>query len=320
MIIIAHVGATDLLFQIRNFDVPLMVLVSGMSFALTYNPSENYTSYFIKRIKRLVLPVWVFLSLYFVFMFIFFPSSTDLQIRKVIESYLLLNGIGYVWIIRVFVLVAILAPLLFKINSYISSNRTFYLIITCAIFAYETLRILTFDMIQTGIGHIVSLFIYYMIAYSAVFMLGMRLFSTDKTILISFSTMNLIIFSALAMFYWSQHGAFIPTQEFKYPPSLYYLSYALFVSSSLWFYLNLSNISLIRANLINFISKYSMWIYLWHIVFIKSIHCSAFIKFILVYTFAIVVAWLQLLFINYLISKLKPNGKAAKNLKLIFIG
>ncbi|SFK21637.1 hypothetical protein SAMN04488079_106193 [Methylophaga sulfidovorans] len=32
MIIFAHVGPPSILFQLRNFDVPLMVLISGMSY------------------------------------------------------------------------------------------------------------------------------------------------------------------------------------------------------------------------------------------------------------------------------------------------
>jgi fucose 4-O-acetylase-like acetyltransferase len=34
LIILAHVTPQGLVFQIRNFDVPLMVFISGVSFAL----------------------------------------------------------------------------------------------------------------------------------------------------------------------------------------------------------------------------------------------------------------------------------------------
>jgi len=59
MIILAHVDPSDGLFQLRNFDVPLMVLISGVSFGLSYK-GEPYGSYVWKRVKRLLLPVWIF--------------------------------------------------------------------------------------------------------------------------------------------------------------------------------------------------------------------------------------------------------------------
>ena len=42
MIILAHVYPPPLLFHLRNFDVPLMVLLSGMSFVLSYNAAEPF--------------------------------------------------------------------------------------------------------------------------------------------------------------------------------------------------------------------------------------------------------------------------------------
>ncbi|MFQ3221147.1 MAG: fucose 4-O-acetylase-like acetyltransferase, partial [Paraglaciecola sp.] len=105
MIIFAHIGSYGVLFQIRNFDVPLMVLVSGMSFGLSYKTNEEYFNYLWKRVKRLIFPVWIFLTVYFVSLLMLDPQSLDLDLKTVITSYLLIGGIGYVWIIKVFILV-----------------------------------------------------------------------------------------------------------------------------------------------------------------------------------------------------------------------
>lgn len=64
MIILAHVSPPDIVFQGRNFDVPLMVIVAGLSFQVSYR-YESYISYLWKRIKRLLFPVWLFLSIVF---------------------------------------------------------------------------------------------------------------------------------------------------------------------------------------------------------------------------------------------------------------
>lgn len=62
LLVLAHVGPPNWLMQLRSFDVPLMVFVSGLTAA-----RKEYTSYkgfILKRFKRLVLPVWIFLSIY----------------------------------------------------------------------------------------------------------------------------------------------------------------------------------------------------------------------------------------------------------------
>ncbi|MBX2834034.1 MAG: acyltransferase family protein [Micavibrio sp.] len=66
LIIFAHVKAPYVLIQLRSFDVPLMVMVSALSFSISFSgKSISYGAYVWSRIKRLVFPVWIFLSLYF---------------------------------------------------------------------------------------------------------------------------------------------------------------------------------------------------------------------------------------------------------------
>lgn len=45
LIILAHVVPHNILFELRTFDVSLMVIVWGMSFNVTYNSYEGYFSY-----------------------------------------------------------------------------------------------------------------------------------------------------------------------------------------------------------------------------------------------------------------------------------
>ena len=66
MIILAHMYPPGIIFQIRNFDVPLMVLVASLSFRASFR-AQAYMSYLWSRAKRLILPVWIFLSIYFLF-------------------------------------------------------------------------------------------------------------------------------------------------------------------------------------------------------------------------------------------------------------
>jgi len=91
MIILAHVGPPGVILQARNFDVPLMLIVAGLSFHSSYR-DEPYLSYLWKRIKRLVFPVWLFLSIYFLIIHTTGHPVKEVSTETVTSSYLLLGG------------------------------------------------------------------------------------------------------------------------------------------------------------------------------------------------------------------------------------
>ena len=126
LIILAHVSPPILILNIRCFDVPLMVFISGLT---CYKKNVSFSwNYLQHRFARLVFPVWIFLSIYFtpIILLKFIGIDLGLKFQHVWGSYLLLNGIGYVWIIRVFLLIALLTPLLIKINTLIKNNGLTY--------------------------------------------------------------------------------------------------------------------------------------------------------------------------------------------------
>lgn len=62
-IIAAHVGSPQWVMMIRNFDVPLLVILSGL---LSRGKSKSgWIPYVFKRVKRLLIPTYVFLTFYF---------------------------------------------------------------------------------------------------------------------------------------------------------------------------------------------------------------------------------------------------------------
>ena len=60
-IILAHVSAPAVIFQLRNFDVVLMVLLTGVSYELSTSKPKTlhqYLSYVYRRFKRLIIPTY----------------------------------------------------------------------------------------------------------------------------------------------------------------------------------------------------------------------------------------------------------------------
>ena len=98
-IVIAHISPPGWLFQLRNFDVPFIVMLSGVAFTSFSKSSRGgYLRYCLIRCERLVLPVWIFFTFLFLFVYFFttFTSTTfPWSLREIAGTYFLLDGVGF---------------------------------------------------------------------------------------------------------------------------------------------------------------------------------------------------------------------------------
>jgi peptidoglycan/LPS O-acetylase OafA/YrhL len=356
-IFIAHtVKGQPLLLQLRNFDVPLMILVSG---ALFYTTSQNkqysWVSYLKKRVPRLLAPVWLFLLLFFTKVYllsIIEGEKYPFSLKEIMDSFLLTGGIGYVWIIRVFLLIAIVSPLLLTLRQNLGSNRKFLGIIAIIYIGYEILFFLIGDLTTPefnnpsldfwvrkiffiGYNILIEKWVFFLIPYSCVFAVGMIVPNLKKKTLIYFTIFFGIIFSLLAIFYYNQSGAFIETQKYKYPPQLYYLSYSLAISLLLYLlvkylvktqkYLQNNNLF---VKIIIFISSSSLWIYLWHIVFLRygrnilqllPFNTQFIPRFWVVFILSVIATYIQKQLVTLIIEKTKIGQKYSQTLTILFL-
>ena len=327
MIILAHVGPPRILFQLRNFDVPLMVMVSGISFGLAFKEKETYLQYVWKRIKRLLFPVWIFLTTYFLFLYTFRPSVInlrELRFETVIKSYFLIWGIGYVWVIRVFLLVALVAPFIYLLHKNTEKDSIYLMKLLFLLIVYEICRYFSMPYISDGLGKALSLVVFYTVPYSLLFALGLRIpriSSIGTTILL---WLFLFCFVLLAVLLWFKTGNFVPTQKFKYPPSIYYLSYATTVSIFLWIFsgtlLKIIEKNITTKNIILFIAKNSIWIYLWHILLVKLLQTDFVLKYIIVFFLSTCITFFQVCFVNSILISNISSSKIKTNLKTILTG
>lgn len=264
-IIFAHSAPPGALFQLRNFDVTLMVLLMGTSFYLSNKGKDiQYTSYLKKRFSRLVIPTWEFLTIFFV-LFLIISLIMDVEyffsLDDIIGSYTMFSGIGYVWIMKVFFIVAIISPFLLKFSEKVNDNKTFLLLLAIGYGVYALLLFVN----QQFSGLSQRIFEEYLIqgiGYGLIAAIGIRLKKLTKRELIYACFFFLIVFVGLMV--WHN---FASTQAFKYPPSMYYFAYGLFVSIFLYLLLDLKLVNKIFDNkFIYFISKTSLWLYFWHII------------------------------------------------------
>lgn len=266
MLVVAHTWAPEWMISVRNFDVPLMVFISAMC----YKPLRGgYLAYFAKRVKRIYGPVFVFLSLFFLAEVLCFwgIGKPKIELKTVVGSYLLLNSpsIGYVWIMRVFLMMALLLPLLHKWLK----NAGFWTvgIVVSGIIGVQPFMIGAVDAVDNKIMRLIlDETVLYALGYSAIAILGLKIrdFSRREVIAVVFVSLTFII-----GFVWYDGMHFRP-QFYKYPPQSLYLLYGIFGSAVMWGLKTLLA-PVMTWSFFTYLSENSMWIYLWHIIPVYAI-------------------------------------------------
>ena len=291
-IIIAHVGSPRWAFMLRNFDVPLMVILSSLLGAAAYQRCKiskvSSFDYFVRRIKRLVIPVWIFLFFYFAVHFLLLQKVFSL--KYYISSFLLTKyGIGYVWVILAYLYSALAIPFWAEIN--FSKKSVF-----CLLMAYIIYEIAYYLHIGTTNKFIITTF-YYILPYGGLLtFLGFNYNRMDKRKYIVLG-ISIVVFFISGLYYLQHYGALQNVQLAKYPPRCYYLSYGIAVSFALLIICEKVEFAFYKNPIIKFIAAHSMWIYLWHIavlVVYKTLRLPKawVIKFLIVYSVSTVIVYI----------------------------
>ena len=304
LIILAHINSPMGLHQFRCFDVPLMLFVSG----LTASSSRHYryVDYVTNRTKRLIIPVWMFLAaylpiLYFV-QFKFLPEQY-LTGEMIVRSFLLLdNSIGYVWIIRIFLIVMLATPFILKLNNRIENIRLFVFVIVAAVFALEGIHLIGVQCDKESVASFVLVdIIQYGIAYSIPFMLGVRCRNAEKKEQHKLLAFVIVVFTVSLVYYVFSYGLPIRiTPNFKTPPHSYYIVYGCFVSVVLWQMKTKISKWLTNKYFI-LLGQNTIWIYLWHMPFAlvsNRLSDSWVVRYIFVYGTAILIFMIQRSIVN----------------------
>lgn len=299
LVILAHVKIPKVMSEIRTFDVVLLVFISGMS--LKYAKHKHYFDYIKKRIKKLLIPAWTTVSVILLCLFIgdkIVGPFSILNWKYVTHSYLLIDSgsIGAVWIVKVYLLIALLTPVIDylekKIDSSIILIGSGYLVIV--IFNYLSLITMKYLFIQE--------YIIYAVQYSIIALMGLRFVKRKKSgIIICVISIIVLLNSVIVT------GSFEPS-AFKYPPQTYYLSYGLLCSVILYYLLdNLKKYKISENNVIIWLSTHSFSIYINHIYYLWLFFVFGKIgirlNYVLEYLILILSSILQTMILEYLKNK-----------------
>lgn len=302
MIVLAHVKTPLTITQLRIFDVPLMVFVSGLSYS-GRTIKSSWSSFFWPRTKRIVVPVYIFLTFYFI---LFFILKLPLTWMTVINSYLLATegGIGFVWIMRVFLLIMLVTPFLTRINDYLKGWRYYFLLAVVFILDWIVVPVLSSESGSIALSFATDI-LPYLLGYSILFMMGLRLryCSHTEEMWVLITTAVFMLLSLIT--YYFTYGFPIDISVFKYPPTSYFLVYGIFVSVVLWglrYYLS----ALSKNAFVLFVGKNTIWIYLWHILLVTlsfKLFDLWFMRYAFVYFGSIALYYVQYMIVQKLIGK-----------------
>lgn len=116
LVILAHVDPPQWLWQMRTFDVILLVGVSTISYTEFARPMK-YFDYIKKRLKRFVKPVWTFLAFLVAIFFVLqivTGNPTPFNIKTLLIAMFTFSGLGYLWIVRVYIYNAVINPIILR--------------------------------------------------------------------------------------------------------------------------------------------------------------------------------------------------------------
>jgi hypothetical protein len=271
IIIIAHSSPPWWLFQLRNFGTPLLIVASALTYSVIYSTRHlDLLPFYKKRLSRLIFPAWTFLSIFFCTAYLLsllLSKNYPFSIQQIITSYSFYSGIGFVWILKVYIILALLTPVALALNRRIQSNRTYFTLLITGYLLYEAGVYTLSPVLPPQSLEFFNTVVFTTIPYSLLYFYGFRL-STLSNIQVSLVTFaSLSLFGFLALLKYMDAGQIVLTQGYKYPPTAYYLSYAFFALNSVYLFLKAlptENVSLVK--MVTWLSSNSLWIYLWHIM------------------------------------------------------
>lgn len=301
LVILAHVDLPLWLAQIRSFDVPLLVFVSAYLARRTYKEG-NIFAYYKKRFVRLAVPAWIFCVFFWIVQSIVLSPPTFTDIWKGITFQRDANLLGMLWVIWVYIVCALLIPAINKMNS---SFKTQSLLVLLLIL-YQVLCSCT----PLSENRVLYCTIFTVIPYGFITYLGYWYCDMSAKNKYAWASGSLLAFGVMTLVLWLRNGVIFPVTDYKYPAQMYYLCYAIPIIVLLFELLpRLDKYKV--SPIVQFVSKSSLWIYLWHILILYAVKMMIenpaywWLQYIIVVVASVCVTWIQNKVADWLILKCK---------------
>lgn len=274
LIIISHIQTPHSFHEIICGDVPIMLFCSGLTCLNKTIPDKG--RYYAHRLLRLLIPTYLFTTLFYVAFYsleFFFNGTFKIDWQNVINAYIFDNDsmMGFLWIIKVFILIMFVTPLIVRWKWGGLFNPK-YLILTVLIgCVIQTILVYLSTKIQYPLAKtIVWNYILYLTGYSIIFIAGYGISHfqnvTNRMLIISCFLFACVLCSFLAIYGLPFH---LLSQKMKYPPNFWYILYGFSMSWMLWCIINRFHNFFSKCKFLIWIGQNTIWLYLWHIICLR---------------------------------------------------
>ena len=207
---------------------------------------------------KLVVPAWSFILISAIVHRIvswILGVETALPFRLVIIGLLTFSGVGYLWVMRVYVYCAILNPLF----AIVRDKKYLPIFLVLLYVVYYFLYSLHLNLEGT-MRNIAEVSVLHFMGWGLIALCGAYLYSLNKKTLLIAST----IFACVFLVEGLLRGSFY-IQDYKYPPLLPYMSYGLMICGFLFFLMRLKVTQTFRCPwVLKWLSRNSLWVYFYH--------------------------------------------------------
>lgn len=269
-IMLSYIALPYTLYELICADVPLMLFCSGL--ACSGKTIDHYGRYVLHRVLRLLVPAYIFgVFLYVVLYGTAFIRTGVLAIdwNDIVRSVCMKTGatLGYLWILKAFLLVMLVTPLMLRYQR-LASRIVLLVPLVLVGFAVQSLLIkAAAPVTQPLLRDVITDHVLVLTGYSLVFFAGLgfshhKVFSTGW-LAVSFAALVLVL-AAFVYRYGGLPHHFL-SRQLKYPPSFWYLTYGLSASVLLWVFCNKFRGLTDRLRLTAWTGRNSLWLFLWHV-------------------------------------------------------
>lgn len=229
-VILAHVSPPEIVHGLRSFDVCMLVYASGITLKYRKYTLNTYLEYLWHRVKRLIIPSYIFIVIYAVICTLVGTIWNENWLNPIsyyIKSFSLIGGgIGYLWIMAVYFLLAIVSPLIGWISEKPNLKKYALYCILALLFLNEIMAI--------SIEHYIKLeIVANLLKVGLIYTMGYAIVEISAKFSGSLKLVNYGALLVVFMLLWWISG-FTDLQNYKYPPQALYLLYGILVSAVIY--------------------------------------------------------------------------------------
>lgn len=257
------------LIELTQFAVVAFIFCSSYLYYLKDKVESLplFWQHFFKRLRRLFIPYYIFLAVYFLFTFLKEPHK--LTPNYIFQNLTLTGGIDFNWLVLLFIQLAILMPFFsFLRRRYVGVLYLYILvgIVSSIVF----LKYTPHPLYRTIMWLPWSLVVIYTMYFEKIRM--------NSVLFWGLTASFFIIFLFTQQFVLVPLGHSLRMYDNKYPPNIYHLSYCL-AGLNILYFLSQKGLFVFVRRFIHFLSRYSYEIYFLHILVIYVVTVFFHFKF-----------------------------------------